>query len=342
MDIEDLITATKVAGALIGGVLGVIGVVFNFKKSNGKISNWGTAVIAGIVLSAIVGIITSITEGRKARFEALQQGARTEQLLMELSRTVQPINDLRVYHRLILPSEAPFVRNYLKRLSKLVNTVSPIGEGGSPFRRSKLDPNLLFMLADGSIRVEINSKSPFWPKENEDEGKLWLWAKSYGFAVHIRKTPIEPEQFNPVIGSDTSEGGSDWIALPNLVNDNSLRYESRHGSLEINGSHTYDKNLWHSNGKITSFVDLYGAQLFLVPSPTQSVSWHSDGTLALSPDHVAEAIIPKHIHLSFGSGRGVWVNSATLTRAHSHGQITYSIILPKTEAGLERLAAEKE
>ena len=36
-------------------------------------------------------------------------------------------------------------------------------------------------------------------------------------------------------------------------------------AFEIFGTAEYTKALWHSNGRITSIVDLYGAQLIFVP-----------------------------------------------------------------------------
>src|SRR5206468_2463651 len=103
MDPDFVITAVKITGAILGGALGVLGILFNFKRPNNRISGWGVVVLAGIVGSATVGVLGSIVEGYKAKSEATQQAARTERLLRELSRAIQPITQLEIMYWVRLP-----------------------------------------------------------------------------------------------------------------------------------------------------------------------------------------------------------------------------------------------
>ena len=125
MDTEIIITSFKVAGAIIGGALGIVGVLFNFKDQNGRVTRWGTVVILGIALSAIVGIVTSIIEGFKGRLEAAQQATRTEQLLTGLTRLMQPITDVQISYWITLPPESPLVRSYVNKITKEIERRGP-------------------------------------------------------------------------------------------------------------------------------------------------------------------------------------------------------------------------
>jgi hypothetical protein len=76
--------------------------------------------LVGIALSAAAGVFGSIAEGYKAKSEATLQSARTETLLRELSRTIQPITQLEITYWAKVPSDAPGVQAYVDRVSKVI------------------------------------------------------------------------------------------------------------------------------------------------------------------------------------------------------------------------------
>lgn len=337
MDTEVIITGFKVAGALIGGVLGVVGVLFNFKKSNGHVTPWGLVVILGIVLSATVGVVTSVIEGYKARSDAAQQSARTERLLKELTRAIQPITELHLTHWTSLPSEAPIVHSYLEKVAKRVERRAHESlEFKLPFRRdSDIDVSASDM--NGPITINIPPKSKFWP--TGEESPIGILTNSFQFGVHLRKTPIEAESFDSVISVD--DGKSDWIAMGYPFSDrNVLSYSPRTKEIEIFGSSEYDRKLWRSNGKITSVEDLHGAQLILIPPHALDFELPQPYAKFDRPAlrELSRMVELRTVALHFGAGREIWIDGKAFKKTRfKHGYPAFSITLPNTDEGFEKI-----
>ena len=56
MGIDALLAVLKFVGAATAGVLGVAGLIFDFKNSAGRPNRTGYYVLAGIILAALVGM----------------------------------------------------------------------------------------------------------------------------------------------------------------------------------------------------------------------------------------------------------------------------------------------
>lgn len=255
MDPDIVIAALKVTGALVGGVLGVLGVLFNFKRPDNRITGWGIAVLVGIAVSAAAGVFGSIVEGYKAKSEAALQSERTETLLKELSRAIQPITQLEVTYWATVPSETPGVQAYVDRVSKAIEaqkdqlrTLSFAADKGIHVTASGLN--------DEPLTIDLGLHSRLWPRGKEPPvGAVTL---DFELEVFIRKTPIKTEDFQPIIGTDGPDV-ADWVAMtfPSTGrNRNRLIFDRRKRGFEIFGTVEFPKAFWHSNGKITSIVDL--------------------------------------------------------------------------------------
>jgi hypothetical protein len=120
LGIDWLLAVLKFVGAATAGVLGVAGLVFDFKNSDGRLNRTGYCVLAGIILAALVGIGTSLVEAYKAGAEAKQQMARTEQLLHEIDRAVQPITMLETTYWLEIAPKDPVVTSYIDQIRTTV------------------------------------------------------------------------------------------------------------------------------------------------------------------------------------------------------------------------------
>jgi ABC-type Fe3+-siderophore transport system permease subunit len=110
MDTEVTIGILKAAGALIGGAL-VAGLLANYRDPGGKLTRAGVAVLSGISLSALGGVITSVIETQKDRTSSREQAIAqsTGSLLRELSRSIQPIYELKITYWMELPQENKIV-----------------------------------------------------------------------------------------------------------------------------------------------------------------------------------------------------------------------------------------
>ena len=340
MDPDIVVIAVKITGALLGGALGVLGILFNFKRSNNRITGWGVVVLVGIVASAAVGVLGSIVEGYKAKSESTQQAARTERLLRELSRAIQPITQLEITYWVWLPSEAPRVRGYLSEVSRGIEARI---EG---LRREVfVKPNdggihiTTLGLGDEPWTIEIGPKSALWPHDKDSD--IAALVVSLTFNVFIRKTSIAEENFEPMMATDGRY--ADWIAMAILPDRSNLNFDRRNGRLEIFGTTEYKKPLWKSNGKITSITDLYGAQLFLLPPwyetrlPHRFKKHERSGLAELS-----RLIDLKTILLKFSEGREMWIDGKAFKKVKSKvGRPLFSIIPPVDDEGFRRLAPKE-
>jgi hypothetical protein len=336
MDSDIVIAALKVTGALVGGVLGVLGVLFNFKRPDNRITGWGIVVLAGIAISAAAGVFGSIVEGYKAKSEAALQSIRTETLLKELSRTVQPITQLEITYWAKLPSEAPGVPAYVNRVAKAIEAQKDQLRTIT-FRDDKDIHVTASDINDEPLTIDLGIHSPLWPRGKEPPvGDVTL---NFGLTVYIKKIPIAPEEFLPVIGTDAPES-ADWIAmtLPPTRQRNRLIFERRTRSIEIFGSAELPKNLWHSNGKITSIVDLYGAQLVLVPPLNIKLPQRYSRFARPEVAHLSEMLDLTTIVLKFREGRSIWISGGTLKKTKVKGGYpAFSTVLPPDEAGFLKL-----
>jgi hypothetical protein len=248
MDSVTVIAALKITGALLGGVLGVMGVLLNFKRPDNRISGWGVIVLVGIALSAAAGVFGSIAEGYKAKSEAALQSARTETLLRELSRAIQPITQLEITYWATVPSEAPGVHAYLDRVSKAIEA-----QRGQLRTITFADDKGIHVTSSGQndepLRIDLGLHSRLWPRGNEPP--VGTVALGFHLSVFIRKIPIKTEEFRPVIGTDGPDA-ADWVAttLPATGrNRNRLIFDRRTRGFEIFGTGKFPKALWHSNGR---------------------------------------------------------------------------------------------
>jgi hypothetical protein len=120
MDLDAAIALLKVLSAAVAGVLGVAGVLFSYKDTDGKLTKWGLTVLSGIVLSSIIGVIASFAESAKARSESSEQAARTERILNELNRNLQPITTARAFYFVTFPANHPDVQRYVSKLTAYI------------------------------------------------------------------------------------------------------------------------------------------------------------------------------------------------------------------------------
>jgi hypothetical protein len=103
MDTDTAIGVLKMASVLIGAALGVAGLLANYKDHYGRLSRAGIAVLSGMIISAGVGVATTGFESYKTRSTNIEQAARTEALLRELSRSVLPIKSMGVTYWFEVP-----------------------------------------------------------------------------------------------------------------------------------------------------------------------------------------------------------------------------------------------
>src|ERR1700679_1104751 len=94
-----LLASLKFLAILTAGLLGVIGLLVDFKV-DGKITKWGRRALLGTIISTVVAVVTQSVETYKQNQERrkqddarIQQEKRNEATLHEIRRGLYPIRD---------------------------------------------------------------------------------------------------------------------------------------------------------------------------------------------------------------------------------------------------------
>jgi len=321
MDINAVLALVKIAGALISIALGVYGLL---NSKYWTLNGIGIAVLIGIVVFGLLSAGASWIEAYKAKSESREQAARTEHLLRELSRSIQPITQLSALYRVQIPPGNRTVDSYIQRLSSGIEAQvdmlrtfkGPYGLRAISFdaageRREPLD-------------IQIDQQSDLWPRN--EEAIIGMVASSLTLSVRVRKQPIIPEKF------DFMSIQSDFEADASMPDQAVLVWNRKMSELYISVGYNYDKRLWHRSGRITSWVDLYGSQIFLLPSRYEN------------PDAAAVLIRSlelRTIALTFAEGRTIFLPRRKLkkTTIYRDRYPVFSITLPEDEVTFREFTA---
>jgi hypothetical protein len=109
-NIDILIDILKYTGIPIGSVSGIIGLFIDFKdKATNKINKKGYLILIFIVSSGMVSILSQSFElyrdninTRKTALQALKQGQVNNRILTDISRALQPLEDISLTYTVIL------------------------------------------------------------------------------------------------------------------------------------------------------------------------------------------------------------------------------------------------
>jgi hypothetical protein len=187
------------------------------------------------------------------------------------------------------------------------------------------------------LSVEIKPESDLWPRD--DEAVIGNAARFFSLSVDIFKKAIAPEEYWPV------NGASDFGVLSIMPKRSVLDWDRRKKRLIVVGETQFDKTFWKTNGKITSIVDLYGAQLLLFPPgshdvelPVNFAAFQNEKQTELS-----RSVNLKTIMLDFGDGRSFWVKGKSFKKsAYRGGYPVFSVTLPSDAKEFEEFTKAKE
>jgi hypothetical protein len=298
----------------------------NFKDTNGNVTSKGKLVLIIMLLALLVGVATTIAESNVNKKEAQEQLARTTKVLHEFNRTQSPITKLQITYWLLLPTDYEEVNSYMKKVDSFINKNF---EELYAFP-STIDLPIISVDIKKNPTVAIKRDSKFWPTT---EKKLISILNTYTFSVYIRKDPIDPAKFFPMVS--TNPGYSDFVALAIIPDDNRLNYAYSDKRLEIFNKQSYDTTVWKTNGKISSLIDLEGAQIFLVPSYSSTLDVPDIYNIKL--EKIDTQSLSKHIEirtllLSFSNGHEIWVDGACIKKSsYKNGFPVFSITLPSRQ-----------
>lgn len=128
MGMEGLVLlAAKVIGSALAAVFGLIGTFSDFRTDKGQITRRGKIAIWGLSLSAILTLSAEIWGSVNAQNEAAQAAQRTEKMMIDLDRTLRPLESFGVYVAdFSPPRDEPLVADYFRIVDI---QIAPVVEG---------------------------------------------------------------------------------------------------------------------------------------------------------------------------------------------------------------------
>ncbi|MBR1201050.1 hypothetical protein JQ574_34170 [Bradyrhizobium sp. AUGA SZCCT0158] len=312
MDI--LLGLLKAASASLSGILGVAALYSDYRGPDGKLTGAGRGVFAGILIAAVVGVITSFVETNKSQADSKEQATRTETLLREVSRAVQPITQFNVHTAFEIPAGHATVDSYVKRfresIEKRTDLKFPYDQRLPEFR------GLSFMNDENDtlelVRVEYGSD--LWPIP-EKEPDMSLLAATATPSVYLMRKPIKPETFQVEMSNADFEVPFVSKATRNLA------WHVKRKQLVAGSDFTSSKDLWKTNGRITSVVDLRGAQLILLFSGSLNMPPPKGMADVRTPEREAinKSLIIRAASLDLGEGRTLYLPAKDFRQSKYHG-----------------------
>jgi hypothetical protein len=258
----------KLVGLVFTGAFAILGLLTEFKdKETKKITKWGRVALIGIFVSTALSFVSQVLESaksardsREATKQAQDQIARSNEVLSNLNRSLNPLTNVRITYWLTAPLQASELTKYRKRLLEGVNEILRAGNERSSLgfisRRGPSGPEAVSIPRTSSLMPQRSETIPFY--------LLKYSGLQFSFFInHHDESEIvaddEAARPNPDLWFDvstsTGEAGS---------TDYSLEYDLKSHQLTIFASDLIsDPQFWRSNNRVQAVPDLSGVQLVL-------------------------------------------------------------------------------
>jgi hypothetical protein len=340
MNAAGILEALKLIGAAVTGALGLVGLLFDFKGPDKRLTRPGVWVFVGICLSTSVAVVTSVVEGYKAGVDAADQSARTEELLGEIARSRQPVTMLRAFYSLeIVPSDE-LTRSFIayvqggieQKLDNLRIGPHSSGDGGG-LSAVSADVN------GDPLDIDIKKDSEFWPKDKYEIINRVISSLSLSVSVrhHPAKSPF-----------DRTCQDCDFLATLYSFDPNNhiwLSWNRKKGKLYIAGDAISNKTLWRNvTGNFSSLLDLPGAQVQIGFSD-QSLTIGPKGTvvrMVSDQSKIADGLQLNFVALTFAEGHDIWLYGRNMSKVRDDDSISFSCTLPIDEADFKKFVASRD
>lgn len=355
-NVEALLLVLKVIGVAAAAVIGVLGIVSDLKDKKGRRTRWGNAAVAGIVGSALVAVAAQLVEEHRSQRTSAEAAAQTresvarmERILTDLSRSMQPLEPMKVtFWYLTLPMSDKRLAAYKTRLDRSVEGflsspysqwprwkeqgINPVsytleGQFAYDFRVSHrggavgIDPlgNSRAIKVKEVDQVEVKLGTRIAPNPKSDPLAHAL-TRVDGIKIIINKAPIDPRSLDR-----TSKG--DIVASVVEAQPLSIVVRPRKEAYYLRGSFMASREEWRNlTGRLLSIPDLAGAQLLIIEQrPDEAFLELSDKPPSLLHPghddyyHLRRMLRPGPITLSIG-GRQREVAESEITQ-HVHNSL---------------------
>lgn len=259
----------KLIGLVLTGAFGILGLLTEFRDDKTKkVTKWGKVALSGIILSTALSLVAQILESaksvrdaREAEKQARDQISRSNEILNNLNRSLNPLTNVRITYWLKVPLDAPELAAYRKRLTDKMTSF---------LARSRSEMHVANVIQSDTNgrpkKVSIPSDSPLMPCKGEVIPYNLL--RLSGLHLSILKNRKSDHDFvraddlqrpradlSLYVGSGTGPQGGEHFSY-------SLQYDLQTKELTIYAFNLFtDPQFWSSNNQIQAVPDLSNTQL---------------------------------------------------------------------------------
>lgn len=240
----------KLAAVLATGILGVTGLLVDYKDADKKITKWGRRSLIGIIATTLIAVATQGVETYKQRQSdqkdkdaAVARYAEVQTTLLEIRRAMYPIKDVQVDARADVSMTVKQVAMYMNRVNRvrsdLVKSQGGFDNNSNIDLPEKLWPNPSRELVARRILNGFGVELGFFrrPVENISDVLHDLYHKADLF---IDATPV-----------DTTHQYLSLIEDPTMLRVSAYNMTASSAQIRFN------------TGAIASVYDLFGAQAYV-------------------------------------------------------------------------------
>jgi hypothetical protein len=340
----------KLAGLAIASCLGVFGTIHDYRdKSSGRLTRWGRFAIVALIVSALVAISAQVVEEylkdkstKEAAVQAATSAARSEQVVLELARVLQPL-DFKSLHisELGVPLDDARFKSLRAHIDSIAAKYQVLYEQSRIPLRSE---GVSVPSADCTRRVDrcspleiqIDSTNPHFPKRGIGAAVFRI----NSVLIAIYRKPIDPRRFERLIvdgenDADLSLNFGDLAGRTPL--SLSKRLDSQ--SYKLTGSYFSSYIRRDTSGRVASIPDLEGSQIFLrLPAnslPDSMVSMNLGVALPQSARVKQSDVIAYQRRFELGAvaisigARTMWVPKTGWRKHVTDNAVYWEYVIPK-------------
>jgi hypothetical protein len=337
----------KLAGLVLTGAFAILGLLTEFKdRETKKVTKWGKVALIGIFVSTAMSFVSQVLESAKsahdsraATKQAQDQIARSNEVLNNLNRSLNPLTNVRITYWLTAPLQASELTKYRERLLQGVKEI---------LRARNQRSNLGFISRrgpSGPEAVSIPRKSPLMPQRSETIPFYLLTYSGLQFSFLLNHhggsefvAEDEGTRPEPDLWFDVSTENGEARST-----EYSLEYDLKSHQLTIFASDLIsDPEYWRSNNRIQAVPDLSGVQLALKIDDTMVPSLPLNG----ERDHAGRTLSRLRSQMQLDSmifkvnTRELWIKGRNrdMTRVANSGSRPFAIYttdLPKSVDDLQ-------
>lgn len=320
---------TKIIGTALSGAFGLLGLLTDFRDpSTKRITRWGKVAFWGIILSTIIALVSQVLESAKATRDARASSEATQAqlkksdiILREVDRTLNPLVDVRISYWMRVPLDDPEMAEYKQRLEKGVEQIV------ANHAANRTDPRFgsPAKLRQGKVlQVYVPVTSPLFPQRAETIPYYVLAFSGLHLQFFIKPLGISAFEIADPAKFPTPDLEMQVNSFGPLESSNSyqLLYDLETHTLQISAyGLPSDSDSWHSDGKILSSVDLANVQLAAVIDNTMAPA----PSVAGKPPVIDQQIAQLRADMILGSiilkieNRTFWLNMKNNSEKPSGG-----------------------